>query len=181
MAEARGFSAERHDAELLAGCPPDLLGAEAPRYLEMERTAPVVPAGGLPSGTPHTFGWTGVPLGHWAEAHQTLVHRQRAQAAYHRAPAAAGPAFIPRTEVRGTQPGVAVECLRLLEDRHCSLHNCESEQTEPDCLPICFPSLCVELRETGFQQHGLPPGKEVLQRELGLRRWRRWSILSLRG
>jgi len=45
-------------SELLARCPRELLGAEAPRYMEAsmrpQMTAPVLPAGGLPSGTPRT-------------------------------------------------------------------------------------------------------------------------------
>src|SRR5260370_32941151 len=40
--------------------PPELLGAVAPRYLEVSKlTAPVLPAGGLPSGTPQTVDWEG--------------------------------------------------------------------------------------------------------------------------
>jgi hypothetical protein len=44
-------------AELLAGCPPELLETEVSRYLETSKlTANVLPDGGLPIGTPPTFG-----------------------------------------------------------------------------------------------------------------------------
>jgi hypothetical protein len=53
MARARGFSAH---AELLAGCPPELLGTEVPRYLEASKmTANVLRRDGLLSATPRTF------------------------------------------------------------------------------------------------------------------------------
>jgi len=59
MAKAKGLLASGYPAnELLARCPRELLGAKAPRYLKAtmrpQLTAPVLPAGGLPSGTPRT-------------------------------------------------------------------------------------------------------------------------------
>jgi hypothetical protein len=60
MAKAKGLLASGYPAnELLARCPRELLGAKAPRYLleasmRPRMTAHVLPAGGLPSGTPRT-------------------------------------------------------------------------------------------------------------------------------
>src|SRR5260370_14459148 len=59
MAKAKGLLASGYPAnELLARCPRELLGAKAPRYLKAtmrpQLTAHVLPAGGLPSGTPRT-------------------------------------------------------------------------------------------------------------------------------
>src|SRR5260370_33640265 len=56
MAKAKGLLASGHPAsELHARCPRELLGTEVPRYLEATKmTATVLPAGGLPSGTPRT-------------------------------------------------------------------------------------------------------------------------------
>src|SRR5260221_11986312 len=57
MAKVKGLLASGHPAsELHARCPRELLGTEVPRYLEASKmTATVLPAGGLPGGTPRTF------------------------------------------------------------------------------------------------------------------------------
>src|SRR5258708_32822375 len=90
MAKARGFSAERQDAERLAGCAPELAGVRMdgqhtcgwmasiladgwPAYVRLEWTAPVVPAGGLPRGTPRTR--DRVCTVHWPAGHPTRGQR----------------------------------------------------------------------------------------------------------
>src|SRR5258708_2590990 len=75
MAKAKALLASGPPAsELLARCPRALLGAKAPRYLEASKmTAPVVPAGGLPSGTPRTR--DRVCTVHWPAGHPTQGQR----------------------------------------------------------------------------------------------------------
>src|SRR5260221_14635147 len=82
MAKAKGLLASGPPAsELLARCPRALLGAQAPRYLEASKmTAPVVPAGGLPSGTPRTR--DRVCKVHWPEGHPTRGQRPCAYRQY---------------------------------------------------------------------------------------------------
>jgi Helix-turn-helix domain len=55
MAKAKGLLGPANETELLAGCPPELLGTKVPRYLETsKRTAHVLPDGRFSVGTPRT-------------------------------------------------------------------------------------------------------------------------------
>jgi hypothetical protein len=54
-AQAKGLLGPANETELLAGCPPELLGTTVPRYVETsKRTAHVVPNGSFSVGTPRT-------------------------------------------------------------------------------------------------------------------------------
>src|SRR5258708_21040723 len=81
-------------------------------------TANVLPAGGLPSGTPRTFDWEGafgkVHLGRCIGPKPTehgFSARAHTGRIPDRAPPADGPAFIPMPEGKGPQPEVWVDGL----------------------------------------------------------------------
>src|SRR5258708_37094513 len=110
MAKAKGLLASGHPAsELHARCPRELLGTEVPGYLEATKmTAPVLPAGGLPSGTPRTLHRLCRSTGPKATA-RGFIARANVSRIAQWLPSGKRP-FIPMAEVRGP---LTPRCLQI--------------------------------------------------------------------